>query len=218
MVRPKHCRFIGTSARKCDCSEVVRIGSDELEALRLQAIEGLHQHQSSDRMGISRATFGRILKSCMRKVACALVNGATIEIVDVPWVVSKKNMEEQTMEDIIAIPVFENNGDANVSEHFGRAPYFAIVSSSGNVNFIPNDHDKGCEGVVRLLKDESASVLLVKGIGGRPKIACDQMGIKVFRAYGNTVSECVKAYTGGSVETNVSCGHGHDHGHTHGNS
>ena len=221
MVRPKHCRFVGTTSKNCKCNEVVGIASDELEALRLHAIEGLHQHQSSDRMGISRATFGRILKSCMRKIAFALVNGATIEIVDVPWVVSQNNQEEATMKKVIAIPVLNNSGDPAVCEHFGRTQFFAVVKGDGNENnieYVTNSHDGECMDVAGPLKSKGVEVLLVKGIGRKAKVACDQIGIQVYQAMGNTMNECISAYYSGSTETNVSCGHDHDHGHTHGNS
>jgi predicted Fe-Mo cluster-binding NifX family protein/predicted DNA-binding protein (UPF0251 family) len=212
MVKPRRCRFIGRSKNNLQSSNIVRIESDEIEALRLYALEGLHQHQSSDRMGVSRATFGRILKSCMRKVAHAIVESARIEIVDVPWVVKLNNQEETVMEKIIAIPVLQNSGDPALCEHFGRTQYFAIVKGDpkdDNIEFVSNSHDGTCMDVAGPLKSKGVEVLLVKGIGRKAKVACDQIGIEVYQATGNTLSESIKAYYGGSTGTDVACGHDH---------
>lgn len=60
--------------------EEVIVTVDEYEALRLADREGLYQDQAAGRMGVSRATFGRILESAHRKVAEALVCGMAIRI------------------------------------------------------------------------------------------------------------------------------------------
>ena len=53
---------------------------DELEAIRLADLEGLYQEQAAERMGVSRATFGRIVMSARRKVAETLVAGKALRI------------------------------------------------------------------------------------------------------------------------------------------
>lgn len=52
----------------------------EYEAIRLADLEGMSQEEGAKRMGISRATFGRILNSGHRSIADALVNGKTLVI------------------------------------------------------------------------------------------------------------------------------------------
>jgi predicted DNA-binding protein (UPF0251 family) len=52
--------------------ETTVLGLDELEALRLADLEGLYHDPAAARMGISRATFGRLLDRARRKVAAAL--------------------------------------------------------------------------------------------------------------------------------------------------
>ncbi|BDU77319.1 DUF134 domain-containing protein [Mesoterricola sediminis] len=59
--------------------EVV-LGVEELEALRLAHREGLYHQDAAARMGISRATFGRVLESAHRKVTEALVDGCALRI------------------------------------------------------------------------------------------------------------------------------------------
>ena len=53
---------------------------DELEALRLADLECHSQQEAAAQMGVSRATFGRIVESGRSKVARALVHGSRIEI------------------------------------------------------------------------------------------------------------------------------------------
>lgn len=58
----------------------VTLGVDELEALRLAHKEGLYQAGAALRMGVSRATFGRLLDAAHRKVTEALVDGCALRI------------------------------------------------------------------------------------------------------------------------------------------
>jgi len=60
--------------------EEVTLSVEELEALRLAHQEGLYQQDAAERMGVSRATFGRVLASAHRKVTKALVEGCALRI------------------------------------------------------------------------------------------------------------------------------------------
>lgn len=60
--------------------EEVILSVEELEALRLAHHEGLYQQEAAVRMGVSRATFGRVLDSAHRKVTVALVDGCALRI------------------------------------------------------------------------------------------------------------------------------------------
>ena len=62
-----------------ELQEVV-LGRDETEALRLADLLGLSQEEVGQRMGVSRATVGRILEAAHRKVAEALVVGKALRI------------------------------------------------------------------------------------------------------------------------------------------
>jgi predicted DNA-binding protein (UPF0251 family) len=64
--------------------EEVTLSVDELEALRLADLEGLYQDAAAARMGVSRATFARIVESSRRKVAEALVRGRALRIAGGP--------------------------------------------------------------------------------------------------------------------------------------
>ncbi len=60
--------------------EKVVMTLDEFEALRLSDVEGLYQQEAASRMGVSRATFGRILETAHAKVAHVLIGGKALSI------------------------------------------------------------------------------------------------------------------------------------------
>ncbi len=60
----------------------VAITMDEYEAIRLADLLGLAHEEAGKRMGVSRATFGRIVQNARRSVAEALVKGMAIKIED----------------------------------------------------------------------------------------------------------------------------------------
>ena len=60
--------------------EHLRLGVDELEAIRLVDLEGLTHAQAAAAMGVSRQTVGRVLARGRARVADALVGGKAILI------------------------------------------------------------------------------------------------------------------------------------------
>ncbi len=60
--------------------ETIELRLDELEALRLADVEGLYQDAAAGRMGVSRATFGRLVADARHKVAAALLGPKAIAI------------------------------------------------------------------------------------------------------------------------------------------
>lgn len=73
----------------------VFLSYDEYEVLRLIDFEGLTQEEAGERMGISRGTIWRLIKSARKKVTSALVEGREIFIVpQSPILVEKEEKEE----------------------------------------------------------------------------------------------------------------------------
>lgn len=60
--------------------EVIRLGADELEALRLCDLEGHEQESAGARMGVSRGTVQRMLKAARAKVVQALLDSSALVI------------------------------------------------------------------------------------------------------------------------------------------
>jgi len=58
----------------------VRLGLDELEAVRLCDMEELGQEAAGARMGVSRGTVQRLLKSGRRKLVGAIVENSALLI------------------------------------------------------------------------------------------------------------------------------------------
>jgi len=89
MPRPKRIRQVATQPRTDyfkprgillrELSEVV-LAIEELEALRLADLDDLDQATGAERMGVSRATFARVLHEARQKVADALVHGKAVRI------------------------------------------------------------------------------------------------------------------------------------------
>jgi len=60
--------------------EEVFLTVDEREAIRLADLQGLSHEEGGELMGVSRATFGRILRNARRIIADAIISGKAINI------------------------------------------------------------------------------------------------------------------------------------------
>lgn len=76
---PKHFAFkpIGVDKRSI---EKINLSLDEYEALRLADFEQMYQEEAAQAMGVSRATFGNIIKSARKKLAEMIVLGKALNI------------------------------------------------------------------------------------------------------------------------------------------
>jgi len=87
LARPQKDRFVtcdptisyfkprGVPLREMD---EVRLTIDQMEAIRLADLEGFSQEEAGQKMGVSRATFGRIIQRAHHVVAEALIHGKAI--------------------------------------------------------------------------------------------------------------------------------------------
>jgi predicted DNA-binding protein (UPF0251 family) len=89
MVRTKHCRLVDSLPESVYFKprgiplrilEEIILTVDEFEAIRLADLVGFYQEQAAEKMGVSRQTFGRIIKSAHRKVTEVLVQGKALKI------------------------------------------------------------------------------------------------------------------------------------------
>ena len=108
----------------------------------------------------------------------------------------------------IAIPVDRNDDDANVFEHFGRAPYYCIVTIGNNneiesIEFYQNpavdEHEPG--DLPSFLASKKVNVLIAMGIGRRAMYYFDQLGIRVITGAGGRVTDVVKKFLEGKLES-----------------
>lgn len=61
-------------------STAIKIEPAELEAMRLVDLEDLSQEQAGTKMGVSRGTIWRLVKSARKKVAQALTEGRPLTV------------------------------------------------------------------------------------------------------------------------------------------
>jgi len=89
MVRPKKNRIVAfkpdvsyfkpRGIPMIDLTEV-NLTVDERESIRLADLIGMSHEEAGKRMGVSRATFGRIVQRARKIVADSLINGKAIKI------------------------------------------------------------------------------------------------------------------------------------------
>ncbi|MBI1933830.1 MAG: DUF134 domain-containing protein [Ignavibacteriales bacterium] len=60
--------------------EEINLERDEFEAINLADLENLSHEEAAKKMKISRATFGRIIKSARNKIAESMIMGKAIKI------------------------------------------------------------------------------------------------------------------------------------------
>ena len=60
--------------------QIIRLGHEEMEAIRLIDVEHLNQQDAAKNMQVSRATMQRIIDSAREKIGKALITGQAIEI------------------------------------------------------------------------------------------------------------------------------------------
>ena len=106
------------------------------------------------------------------------------------------------MRDKIVIPVADESGlNAQLAEHFGRAPYFAIVDLDENgevssVRTIPNigEHAGGVGQTHDHILELKPNAIIVYGMGPRGLIGFQNAGVAVLRAAADTVKDVIAAY------------------------
>ncbi|HOQ78742.1 MAG TPA: DUF134 domain-containing protein [Candidatus Absconditabacterales bacterium] len=61
-------------------NETIEIFCDEIESIKLINLEGLNMAEGGKKMGVSAATFNRILKSAYKKITDAIINGKNLAV------------------------------------------------------------------------------------------------------------------------------------------
>lgn len=121
---------------------------------------------------------------------------------------------------VIAIPSELPGGlDAAVGQHFGHCEIYTVVEAKGeeiiSVSTLPNvPHQQGgCMAPVNHLASNGVNVLIAGGMGMRPLMGFQQVGVKVFMGAGApSVGHAVLAFLQGRLpafSTEYTCGGGH---------
>lgn len=107
----------------------------------------------------------------------------------------------------IAVPSEKPGGlDAAVGQHFGHCDLYTIVETKGreilSVRILPNvPHQQGgCMAPVNHLAKNGVKVLIAGGMGMRPLLGFQQVGVRVFHGSGApSVGHAVRAFLMGSL-------------------
>jgi predicted Fe-Mo cluster-binding NifX family protein len=106
----------------------------------------------------------------------------------------------------LAIPSDSPGGlEAARSGHFGRAACYTMVDivdgKIGEVEVLQNaPHvEGGCMAPVMVLAEHQVDAIVVDGIGGRPLMGFNQVGIAVHAGVGGDVQTAVQAFIDGSL-------------------
>lgn len=187
--------------------EETTIGLDEAEALRLADLEGLYHEAAARNMGISRATFGRILQGARAKVADAIVNGKALRLAGGKIVISGKG--DKPMK--IALP----SRDGAIDDHFGHCKAFAVFSVSdgavAELPSIPSVEGCGCKsGIAATLAKEGITHLVAGNMGEGAVRVLGSHGIEVIRGASGDVKTAAEALAAGRLaDSGILC---HSHG------
>ena len=124
------------------------------------------------------------------------------------------------MKTTIVIPVEDESGlNARIAEHFGRAPFYAVVTLNENrevedIKAVRNSGEHfGGEGHMHdnLLKLKPSAVVTF-GMGPRGISGFKEGGTKVLKATGETVNDVVSAFKNDELEElTEGCHHAHHH-------
>ena len=118
----------------------------------------------------------------------------------------------------LVVPVSENKGiDAFLSQHFGRAPFFAVVDLDEAGNVVGQDTVANTSehfGGVGLPPDRiiqlKPKALVTYGLGSKALRMFQDAGVAVLRTEAKNVREVVKAYNNKELqELTQGCHHAH---------
>lgn len=124
------------------------------------------------------------------------------------------------MESRVVIPVMDESGlNAHVAEHFGRAPYFAVIDldDKGNVSSVktmPNigEHAGGMGQTHDHIVKMKPNAIIVYGMGPRGLSAFQDAGVAVLKASVHTVAGNITAFNKDTLqELTEGCHHARHH-------
>ena len=122
----------------------------------------------------------------------------------------------------IVIPVEDKTGlEAKVAQHFGRAPYFAVIELDNkhqtlNIKTEPNtgEHMGGTGHPHENLLAIKPDIIIAFGMGPGGLHSFRNSGVTVLKAIDHTVKATIDSFKAGNlVELTGGCEHAHHHEH-----
>ena len=126
-------------------------------------------------------------------------------------------MEEKKTVRVVIPVADEKNVNASLSEHFGRAPFFAVVDINENgqiadLKMIPNEseHFGGTGHPPDRILQLTAKAVITYGMGPRALRIFQNAGVAVLRTNRNTVRAVIEGYNKDELEElTEGCLHAH---------
>lgn len=123
----------------------------------------------------------------------------------------------------IVIPVQNNSGlESKVAQHFGQAPYFALIELNGahiakvEIEKNTSEHMGGTGDPHGSILSLRPSVVIACAMGPGAKNCFEDAGVQVLQAIGISVNEIINNYTSGNLAPLTAvCPHAHHHDHHH---
>jgi predicted Fe-Mo cluster-binding NifX family protein len=121
----------------------------------------------------------------------------------------------------IVIPVEDNSGiNSKVAQHFGQAPYFALIELDGakiakvEIEKNTSTHMGGTGDPHGGILSLRPSVIVACAMGPGAKNCFENAGVQVLQAIGITVNEIIGNYNSGNLAPLTAvCPHSHHHNH-----
>jgi predicted Fe-Mo cluster-binding NifX family protein len=123
----------------------------------------------------------------------------------------------------IVIPVEEQTGlEAKIAQHFGRAPYFAVVELNQNDDIVnvkteanKGEHMGGTGHAHENLLALKPDIIIAYAMGPGGLQSFQDAGTTVLKAEGNTVKDVIAGFKEGKLnELAGGCEHAHEHHHS----
>ena len=109
-----------------------------------------------------------------------------------------------SIEKIAVTADIDNGLDSPVSGHFGHCRAFIVTTVRDGeivqVESVPNEGHSSCAEPVNRLAALGVSVLITLGMGMRPFMAAQQVGLTIVRGGGTTVGDAIQTYIAGRGE------------------
>jgi predicted Fe-Mo cluster-binding NifX family protein len=122
----------------------------------------------------------------------------------------------------IVIPTEDKSGlEANLAQHFGRAPYYTVVDLDENHQVVSvrtevnkGEHVGGSGHPHEHLLALKPNIFVVQGMGPGCLSSLQDVGITVLKATGNTVKEITEHFKEGKLNALTgACENAHHHSH-----
>jgi len=164
--KPKYKEFY----TKNENSDTIHLLAEEMEALYLMDSKELYQADAANAMGVSRATFSKIIKNARQKVTMTLISGANLKI------------EDNKTDYLIMVP---SDDETNITNSVVISKYFhiyhiknqEIISKEVILNICNNTKYKPAKEIPKIALQHNINYLFSKEIGDGLKNALLSKGI-----------------------------------------